>query len=327
MTVNATGAAKRRQLPRLRLSMLADLGIVITFVGLFAALSLASSTFLTSGNLLNILDQWSTVGIIAFGGTLVLIAGGFDLSVGAIFAISGVVAAKVANAESVELGVVAGIAIGLGFGIANGLLTTIGRINPFIATLGSAIVIRGLALVLTGGFIVTVDDESFSSVARETVGAARLPVFYLLAFALLSGFILNRMVLGRYIFAVGNNAEAARLSGVRVSVVRGATYAISGLCAGVAGVIGASRVQSGQADVGVGIELTVIAAIVLGGTSILGGEGAIWRTAMGVLILAMIGNGLNLLAVDPVYQDIIQGGIVLLAVAIDGWTRRGGARI
>jgi ribose transport system permease protein len=314
VTVNATGAAKRRQLPRLRLSMLADLGIVITFVGLFAALSLASSTFLTSGNLLNILDQWSTVGIIAFGGTLVLIAGGFDLSVGAIFAISGVVAAKVANAESVELGVVAGIAIGLGFGIANGLLTTIGRINPFIATLGSAIVIRGLALVLTGGFIVTVDDESFSSVARETV-------------ALLSGFILNRMVLGRYIFAVGNNAEAARLSGVRVSVVRGATYAISGLCAGVAGVIGASRVQSGQADVGVGIELTVIAAIVLGGTSILGGEGAIWRTAMGVLILAMIGNGLNLLAVDPVYQDIIQGGIVLLAVAIDGWTRRGGARI
>lgn len=307
---------------KFRLSMLADFGIVLSFLGLFAALSIASNQFLTTENLLNILDQWSAVGIIAFGGTLVLIAGGFDLSVGAIFAISGLVAAEVANSSSVALGVVAGIAIGLGFGITNGLLTTVGRINPFIATLATAIVIRGLALIITGGFIVTVNNQSFSSIARNTLFSARLTVFYLIGFALLTAFLLNGMIFGRYIFAVGGNAEAARLSGVRVGAVRGTTYAISGLAAGIGGVIGASRVQSGQADVGVGLELTAIAAVVLGGTSILGGEGAIWRTALGILMLAMIGNGLNLLAVNPIYQQITQGGIILAAVAIDAWTRR-----
>ena len=136
--------------------MLADFGIVVSFVVLFLVLSIVSDQFLTRDNLLNVLDQWAPVGIIAFGGTLVLIAGGFDLSVGAIFAISGVVAAEVSNKSSIELGVIAGIGTGLACGIGNGLLTTVGRINPFIATLASALVIRGLALIISGGFIVVV---------------------------------------------------------------------------------------------------------------------------------------------------------------------------
>ena len=306
--------------------MLADFGIVVSFVVLFLVLSITLDQFLTRDNLLNVLDQWAPVGIIAFEGTLVLIAGGFDLSVGAIFAISGVVAAEVSNKPSIELGVIAGIGTGLACGIGNGLLTTVGRINPFIATLASGACHPGARMIISGGFIVVVADEGFSSVAREQLFSARLSVFYLVGFGLLIAFVLNRMVLGRYIFAVGNNSEAARLSGVRVGAVRGTTYAISGLAAGIAGVIGASRVSSGQADVGLGLELTAIAAIVLGGTSILGGEGAIWRTALGIFMLAMIGNGLNLLAVDPIYVQITQGGIILVAVAIDAWTRRGGAR-
>lgn len=320
MTVEATPVEHRR-LRRFRPSLLSEYGIVFSFVALFVALSIMSEQFLTTGNVLNILDQWTSVGIIAFAGTLVLIAGGFDLSAGAVFAISGVVAAEVANSSSVPLGVAAGIGIGLGLGIANGFLVTVARINPFIATLASAIVIRGLALIITGGFIVTVNDRSFSSIARNSLFTARLSVFYLIGFGLLAAFLLKATIFGRYIFAVGGNAEAARLSGVRVDAVRGATYAISGLAAGIAGVIGASRVQSGQADVGIGLELTAIAAVVLGGTSILGGAGAIWRTALGIMMLAMIGNGLNLLAVDPIYQEIVQGGIILVAVAIDAWAR------
>lgn len=327
MTLEAVKTARARPFAQLRLARLADFGIVLSFLALFLTLSIASEQFLTDENLLNVLDQWSAVGIIACGGTLVLIAGGFDLSVGAIFAISGVVAAEVANASSVPLGVAAGIATGLACGIGNGLLTTVGRINPFIATLGSAIVIRGIALIITGGFIVTVSDEAFSELSRNTFLSARLTVYYFLGFAVLTAVLLNRMVFGRYVFAVGGNAEAARLSGVRVDFIRGTTYAISGLAAGIAGVIGASRVQSGQADVGVGIELTAIAAIVLGGTSILGGEGAIWRTLLGILMLAIIGNGLNLLAVDPIYQQITQGGIILAAVAIDAWVRRRSALV
>jgi ribose transport system permease protein len=211
---------------------------------------------------------------------------------------------------------------GLGFGIFNGLLTTVGRINAFIATLASSIIIRGLALAITGGFLVSVDDPSFITLGLGEFLDVRYPVYAWLGFALFCGFLLWRTRFGRYVYACGGNAEAARLSGVRVGLVRGTTFAISGLSGGLAGIILASQVGTGQAEANPGIEFDAIAAIIIGGTSILGGEGAIWRSVLGALLFQLISNGFNLMNVQTVYQRVFLGAIMLLAVALDAWARR-----
>jgi ribose transport system permease protein len=307
---------------RLRQASVREYGIVASFLVMFVTLSLASDAFLTSSNLLAMLDQTAPVGIMAVGGTLVFIAGGFDLSVGAIFAIAGVLAAKAVGPFGPELALLIGTLSGLAFGLLNGLLVTAARINPFIATLGTSLVVRGFAIVLTGGYLISVSEPSFSSFGNSDLLGLRLSVWMWIAFALAAGFVLSRTTLGRYIFASGGNPEAARLSGVRVQRVRAITFVISGFAASLAGIIVASRVATGQADAGAGIEFTVIAGIVIGGISIFGGEGAIWRSVLGVLLLTMISNGFNLLNIDAIYSQIFQGGIILLAVAIDSWSRR-----
>jgi ribose transport system permease protein len=308
---------------RLRQARVRDYGIVIGFVALFVTLSLASPAFLTTRNLLNVLDQSAAVGIIACGATLVIIAGGFDLSVGATFAVAGVVAALVAkDVGNSGVGIAAGLGTGVVFGLFNAVLVTAGRINAFVATLASSIMLRGLGLLLTSGMIVTVPLLGFSSIGQTKLLGIKYSVWLLVAFVGFTWFLLSRTAFGRYVYAVGGNPEAARLSGLRVEVIRGATFVISGLSAGLAGVIVASRTSSAQADAGVGLELSAIAAAVIGGTSIMGGEGAIWRTVLGVLLLAMITNGSNLLNVDPTYQQILTGAIIVAAVSVDAWSRR-----
>jgi ribose transport system permease protein len=309
-------------LPRPRVSVLRDYGIVVSFIALFVTLSIASPVFFTRVNLLNVVDQSAAVGLIACGGTLVIIAGGFDLSVGAIYAISGVVAAEAVPHVGVWPAIGLGALAGAGFGLVNGLLTTVGRINPIITTLATALMIRGLAVAITGGFLVRVDDPAYAILGSNQLGGVRYTTYLFVGFAIAAAVLLSRTTLGRAIYASGGNAEAARLSGIRVGVVRASTFVISGLSAGLAGVMISSRVSTGQADTGVGIELTAIAAVVIGGTSILGGEGAIWRSVLGVLLLTLIGNGFNLLNVNPTYQQIFQGAIILSAVAIDAWSRR-----
>jgi ribose transport system permease protein len=312
------------QAPRRRALAIRDFGIVGAFAVLFVTLSITSPFFLTWRNLTNILDQNASVGLIAVGGTLVMIAGSFDLSVGAIYAIAGVIAGLLAPDIGAPAALLIGSLVGLGFGAFTGALTTVGRVNSFVATLGMAIIITGLALVLTGGFLVSVTESSFRTLGQGAIGSVTYGVIIWLGFALLCGFLLNRTVLGSAIYAVGGSAEAARLSGIRVGAVRAVTFAISGFSASLAGVIVTSKVGQGQADVG-GFPLTflAIAAIVIGGTSILGGEGAIWRSVVGVLLLAMIGNGFNLLGVDPNYQNIFRGVIIIGAVALDAWLRTG----
>jgi ribose transport system permease protein len=308
---------------RPQISIVRDYGIVVAFVALFVVLTFTSDVFLTWTNLFNILDQNAAVGCIAVGGTLVFIAGGFDLSVGSIYAVAGVTAAMSAPHVGPGGALLLGVLIGLGFGVVNGILTTVGRINAFIATLGTSIIIGGIALVMTGGFLIQVTDPTFSLLGRSSIGQLKYTVIVWLGFSLLCGFLLSRTTFGRHIYASGGNAEAARLSGIRVGLVRATTFAISGLAGGLGGVIVVSRVATGQADAG-GFNLAVlaVAGIVIGGTSILGGEGAIWRTILGVLLLALIGNGFNLMNVNPTYQDIFRGGIILIAVAIDAWARR-----
>jgi ribose transport system permease protein len=318
-SVLAIGRARGGQ----RLSVVRDYGIVMSFVALFVTLTATSDVFLTQRNLLNVLDQSAAVGLMACGGTLVIIAGGFDLSVGAIFAITGVIAASMAKYVDPGFALVLGMLAGLVLGAVNGLLVTVGRVNPFMATLASSIIIRGIALVITGGFLVSVTNRSFSTLGRGVaVLDVKWSIVIWLVFALACGFLLARTTFGRHVYAAGGNADAARLSGISVGVIRTITYAVSGMSAGLAGVIVTSRVSSSQADAGTGIELSVIAAIVIGGTSIMGGEGAIWRSVLGVLLLALIGNGFNLLGVNPIYQQILQGAIILMAVAVDAWARR-----
>lgn len=308
-----------------------DYGIIIACAVLFIILSIQSDAFLSLRNQLNILDQAHQVGLLAIGVTVVIIAGGFDLSLGAIFAMAGVVSAIVARdlaglaaLESVApyLGWIAGVAVGALLGLMNGVLVTTFRINTFVATLASGFVIRGLALVITQAEQIRVTNTAFQTLARGSIGPVRNTVIIWLGFALLMTFILTRTKFGRNVFASGDNPIAARLAGVHVQRVRTLTFIISGTAAGLAGVIGASRFMTAQNDAGTGLELIAIAAVVIGGTSIMGGEGAVWRTVLGVLLLRLINNGFNLVNVDTFYQSIFQGLIILFAVALDAMRYR-----
>jgi ribose transport system permease protein len=303
-------------------SSVRDMGVLVIFLGLFLFLSFSSDAFLTQTNLLNILDQWAPIGIIACAATIVIIGGGFDLSVGAIAAIAAVVAARVSNSYGVEVGFIAALISGVGLGLANGLIVTIGRVNSFILTLATGIMFRGAAVALSGGMLLTVDDSSFTELGQGEALGVKWTIWLFGLVAISSGFLLTRTMFGRYVKAIGGNVEAARLSGVRIDVIRTVAFTLSGLAGALAGLIVASRVGTGQAQIGTGFELTAIAAVVIGGTSIAGGQGAIWRTIVGVLLLALIGNGFNLLAIDPTYQDIVQGLIIVVAVVADVWLRR-----
>lgn len=305
-----------------RVSRLRDFGIPIAVLIVFCYLSFASPVFFTSRNLLNVLDQSAIVGMVAVGGTLVLIGGGLDLSVGAIFAISGVLAAQMADSTGVPAALAIGVLAGAAIGFVNGWISTVGRVNAIITTLASGIMIRGFALVLTGGSLVRVMDPDFSSLGGGEVFGVKYVVFVFAVIVAITWFLLTRTTFGRYVFAAGGNPEAARLSGVRVNWIRIGTFVISGLAAGTAGVLVASRVSTGQADAGLGLEINAIAAIVIGGTSINGGEGAVWRTVFGVLLVTLVGNGFNLLNVNPIWQQVFQGAVILGAVAIDSWSKR-----
>jgi ribose transport system permease protein len=323
----STGAEPIEAAPSRRTSILERIdvrsyGIVLSFLGLFIVLSLTSSKFLTQRNLLNILDQSAPVGIVACGVTIGIIAGVFDLSVGAIFAVAAVAACKLALLTSPWIGIVVGMLFGAILGIVNGVLVNAIKINSFIATLSSSIVFRGIAILVTGGLIVTVTDETFSILGTNTFLGAKYTVWVFAVFILATSFLLSRTALGRYFYAVGGNAEAANLSGIRVEQVRTIAFVISGFSAGIAGVLAASRTSSAQPDLGMDLALQAIAASVVGGTSIMGGQGAIWRAVLGVLILAMIGNGFNLLGIDTIYQQIVQGLLIMLAVGLDQLLRR-----
>ena len=305
-----------------QVARLREFGIPIAVLIVFTYLSFVSPVFFTSRNLLNVLDQSAIVGIIAAAGTLVLIAGGLDLSTGAVFAISGVVAGQLVPSVGIPGALAMGALAGAGFGLVNGLVSTIGRVNPIITTLASGIMIRGLALVLTGGALVRVLDPSFAVLGRGVFYGVTSTVFFFVTFVAIIWFLLARTTFGRYAYAAGGNPEAARLSGVQVNRIRIITFIISGLAAGTAGVLSASRVSTGQADAGMGLEINAIAAILIGGTSISGGEGAVWRTVFGLLLVILIGNGFNLLDVNPIWQQVFQGAVILGAVALDSWTKR-----
>lgn len=313
-----------RRWGHLSLGRARDLGIVLAVVILFVVLSVSSPGFLTTTNLLNVAAQWSPTTIMAIGGTVVLIVGGFDLSIVSIFVLSAVIAAEL-NAVGIPAvpAMLGGILAGSLAGLVNGVVSTVGRVNPFVTTIVTAIVMDGLASVITGGNVVTAPSATFAVIGQNSIVGIQVSIWILVAFGVAASVLLKRTWFGRYIFATGGNREAARLSGVRVDLIAATAFVISGLSGGLAGLIVASQTGSATTTLGSGTtETDVFAAMLLGGNSILGGEGAIWRTVMGATLIALIGNGFDLLNVDPLYQQVASGTIILAAVILDRWTRR-----
>ncbi|MBE3559782.1 MAG: ABC transporter permease [Ktedonobacteraceae bacterium] len=287
-------------------------------------LSFASPVFLTIGNLFNIVSQTAVTAIIALGMTFVIITAGIDLSVGSVAALAGVLGVQmmVHLGWDWPLAVIGGTVVGGLAGLANGLLVTRLHLAPFIATLGMMSVARGLVNILTGAVAVFGVPDSFRLLGQGMIDGIPIPLITLVVLALLAHLILSRTRLGRYTYAIGSNEEAARLSGIRVGAYLMAVYALQGLLAGFGGMIAMSRVASGQPNFGDGLELDVIAAAVIGGASLFGGQGTILGTLIGAFLMAVIRNGAVLLNIDTFTQSVIIGIIIWLAVVWDQFRRR-----
>ena len=296
--------------------------VLIMIVLLMVALTLLSDSFLTLRNLQNILNQNAPLAIMASAMTLVIIGGGFDLSVGATFAVAGVCAAWVGLNVDPYVGLMIAPFVGLALGFVNGVIITRLNVHSFLATIATSLVFKGAAIVISDGRLIPVRIDEFTWLGRGKVGGVFIAVIVLVAFALLPTFLLNRTTLGRKIFSVGGNEEAAILSGIRTDRVKIATFALAGLAAGLAAAISVSRISMGQATAGTGMELQAIAAVILGGTSIYGGVGAVWRSVAGVLLLALINNGFNILNADPFYRNLTTGLVILGAVGISASGKR-----
>jgi ribose transport system permease protein len=291
-------------------------GVLVIIAALLIGLSIVSDSFLTPRNLLNILNQSAPLMIIACALTLVIIGGGFDLATGATFGVAAVSGGWIAINVDPYLGIIAGPLIGLVLGAINGIIITTFNVHSFLVTLATSLVYRGIAILITGGSLIPVRIEAFSWLGRSRIGMVNVAVIVLVVFMVAMMILLNRTTFGRRVFAVGGNEEAAILSGIRTNLVKIVTFTISGAAAGLAGVITVSRISMAEPQAGAGLELEAIAAVILGGTSIAGGAGAIWRSVAGVLLMALIGNGFNILNVNPFFKDLTTGVIIVIAVAL-----------
>lgn len=309
-----------------------DAGLWVFLLLLLLFFTVMAPGFMSTTNGLNVLRQMSVLAIAAFGASFVIFSGGLDLSVGANAALSGVLAAMAARVlefpGGAELSWTIGVLVGATFGLINGLIITRLHISPIITTLGTLTIGRGLALLITGGVSLFGVPSSFQGLGRGFVvpGILPIPVLIMIVVLVLAWLALRRSAFGVHVYAVGGNEEAARLSGIPVDRVKLWVYVIGGATAGLAGVILASRLGSGQAASSEGLELLVITAVVLGGASITGGQGSIWGTLAGVLIISVLANGMSIMNVEPFYQRIVTGLALLIAVGMDQYRKRKGQR-
>ncbi|MET7570729.1 substrate-binding domain-containing protein [Streptomyces sp. NPDC005492] len=318
-TTGASGASGIRRL-------LLDNGALTALIVLVVAMSALSGDFLTTDNLLNVGVQAAVTAILAFGVTFVIVSAGIDLSVGSVAALSATVLAWSATQHGVPvvLAVVLAIATGIAAGLVNGFLIAYGKLPPFIATLAMLSVARGLSLVISQGSPIAFPD-SVSHLGDTLGGWLPVPVLVMIVMGLIAAFVLGRTYIGRSMYAIGGNEEAARLSGLRVSKQKLAIYALSGVFAAAAGIVLASRLSSAQPQAADGYELDAIAAVVIGGASLAGGTGKASGTLIGALILAVLRNGLNLLSVSAFWQQVVIGVVIALAVLLDTVRRKAGA--
>jgi ribose/xylose/arabinose/galactoside ABC-type transport system permease subunit len=293
-------------------------GTLIGLIGLCIVFWILTPFFFSISNFLNIAQQTSINAIIAVGMTFVIITAGIDLSVGSILAFSGVVLASALEMGlPLPMAILAGLAVGFICGTVNGLLISFGRLPPFIATLGMMSVARGAALLYSQGRPISGFSKSFRFIAAGELFYIPMPVIIMIIVYVIAYFVLTRTKLGRYTFAIGGNEEAALLSGVNVKFYKTLVYGIGGLLSGLAAVLLTARLSSAQPIAGIMYELDAIAATVIGGTSLMGGEGTIFGTLIGALIMGVLRNGLNLLGVSSFIQQIIIGSVIIIAVLVD----------
>ena len=325
--------------PARRLDAMTLLGRVAPLVFLLVLMlvfSVLQPRFFSELNLFNVMRQISITGLIALGMTFVILTGGIDLSVGSVVALAGLVAGALnkgssANSLSLDDEVVAGYpiivsvlaaaAVGLAAGLLQGLATTVLNVPPFVVTLGGLSAFRGAALLYSGGGPISSFDADYRFWGQGKLGPVPVPVIIFLAAALLCHVVLRHTRYGRHVYAIGGNAEAARLSGLNVKALTLSVYVIVGLFAGLAGFVLSSRLNSAEAVAGNGYELTVIASVVIGGTSLFGGLGGVLGTVVGAILIGVLINGLVLMNVSPYIQQIIIGVIIVLAVAFDRFVK------
>lgn len=303
---------------------MAEYGVLVVLVVLVLAMSIATPHFLSPANFVNVLRQVSINAIIACGMTAVIITAGIDLSVGSLVAMASCLGMiTIGGTGSDALGVATVITVGAMAGGFNGALIAWARVPPFIMTLSALTIFSGIALISTGGAPIIRFEGYFRWFGQGMVYGVPVPVLIMAVVALVMHIVLSRTAFGASVYAVGGNEEAARLSGIDVRRVKFLVYVICGLLTGLAAAVLMGRLSSAQPNMGQGFELDAIAAVVLGGTSLMGGRGTIWGTLVGALVIGILNNGFNLLSVDPYFQLVAKGAIILIAVLIDTRLRRG----
>ena len=295
----------------------------LTLIALFVGLIIATPNFFTQTNLSSVVRQTAVINIMALGMTMVIITGGIDLSVGSILALAGCLGTMtMTSGWPVWAGIAVGILVGCLAGLLNGALTTRLRINPFIVTLGTLLIIRGVALILTNGMPVQNVPKAFSFLGEGSIGPVPFVLVILLVIAVIVHIILERTKLGRYAFAIGSNPDAAFYAGIPVKFHTTVIYGICGMLTGLAGMIESSRLMTGQPTAGQGYELPAIAAVVIGGGSLRGGEGSVVGTLIGAFIMGLLSNGCDLLGIQPFVQQATIGAVIILAVSVDELRKR-----
>nr|WP_285856707.1 ABC transporter permease [Peribacillus frigoritolerans] len=299
-------------------SLWSRLGMIMILLLLCVVLSFTAPNFLDTANLLNVLKQVSIIAILAAGMTIVILTGGIDLSVGATVALSGVISVMVSSAGvNPIIAMLSGVLVGYAVGLINGFLTAKAKLPAFIVTLGSFTYVRGLAYVISGGYPIVLQNETFKFIGGGSIFGIPTPIYIMSLVYVVMFFVLKYTMFGRHIYAIGGNEEAARLTGIKVEKSLINVYSISGLLAGLGGVVLAGRLFSGQPTAGQMYELDAIAAVILGGTSLTGGKGKIIGTIIGVLIMGVISNGLTLMDVNYYWQLVVKGGVIVAAVLLD----------
>ncbi|MGO6844112.1 L-arabinose ABC transporter permease AraH [Rhizobium ruizarguesonis] len=298
--------------------LLGEQGLVVIFAAAFVIVSLFVPNFLTERNMLGLLQSVVTIGIVACTMMFCLASRDFDLSVGSIVAFSGMIAVMVSNATgSIPVGLLAALLCGAVVGFVNGIVIARFRINALITTLATMQIVRGLALIASDGRAVGINDPDFYQLALSRFLTVPTPIWIMLILFILFGFVLNRTVFGKNTLAIGGNPEASRLAGVNVVNMRIWIFTLQGLVCGIAGILLASRITSGQPNAATGLELSVISACVLGGVSLAGGRAAMSGVIVGVLIMGIAENVMNLLNIQAFYQYVVRGLILLIAVLLD----------
>ncbi|MHB8971214.1 MAG: ABC transporter permease [Pirellulaceae bacterium] len=293
-------------------------GIFLGFSCVILVLSICEPSFLTAHNLTNVMRQTSVIGIMAVGMTFVILTAGIDLSVGSILALTGVVCASLEHRGLPIVAVVAAtLVLGAVIGTVNGVVTTQGKVTPFVVTLGTMSVARGLSHIYTNGQPISGFGTSFRFLGSGEVFNIPVPIILCAVSVLIAAVILRHTVLGRYTYAIGGNEEAARLSGIRVDFYKTSAYAICGLTSALGAIVLTSRLNAAESIAGMGYELDVIASVVIGGTSLQGGRGSVWGTLLGALLIGTINNGMNLLMISSYYQLVVKGVIIVAAVLLD----------